>query len=485
MNVRQLFQRLGALCGAAALALLFACTGAPTTPSTAATVAAHGERGRELEDLERRTFQFFWDTANPANGLVPDRFPSPSFASVAAVGFALSAYPIGVERGYVSRAQARERVLRTLRFLRDAPQGPGADGFAGYKGFFYHFLNMGDGLRWSHGVELSTVDTALLMAGALACADYFDGREPGEGEIRRIADEIYRRVDWAWAANAAGGVALGWTPEKGYHPMRWHGYNEAMILYLLGLGSPTFPLPDGAWREWTSTYDPAWRTEYGQTYLTFPPLFGHQFSHVWVDFRALQDDFMRGKGIDYFENSRRATYAQQAYAIANPMHWTGYGATLFGLSASDGPVGIAIPDGTGLRVFRQYAARGMGGAATYDDGTLSPAALVSSVVFAPEIVLPAVAELNRRYGRYVYSTYGFLDALDPSFDYDVPVHAGSRIPGVGWVDGDYIGIDQGSTIGMIENYRSGLLWRIMRRDPYLRRGLERAGFAGGWLGERP
>jgi hypothetical protein len=464
--------------------LLAACVGSGASTASSGPPANPGVRpavDARIEDLERRTFRFFWETTNPKNGLVPDRYPTPSFASVAAVGFGLTAYPIGVERGYVTRVEARARVLATLRFFRDAPQGASPAGMTGYHGFYYHFLDMDAGVRNSTKVELSTVDTALFIAGVLLCEGYFDRPDAAEVEIRQIADELYRRVDWAWASTPGGAVALGWTPESGFHPMHWRGYNEGMIIYLLGLGSPTFPLPAGAWRQWTSGYERSWATSYGQSFLTFPPLFGHQFSHVWVDFRGVRDEFMRAHDLDYFENSRRATYAQQAYAIDNPMHWKDYGPRVFGISAADGPAKLTVPDGPVLRVFRRYAARGPGGATTYDDGTLSPSALASSVVFAPEIVLPALDEIFSRYGTYVYSTYGFLDAFDPSFDYDVPVPVGVRVKGVGWFDGDYLGIDSGSTIAMLENYRSELIWRVLRRSPYLRRGLERAGFTGGWL----
>ncbi|SRR5579871_10036 len=470
-------------------ALLLACLwlGACVAHRTASSTDSGQQHSVDahVDDLERRTFAFFWETTNPKNGLVPDRYPTPSFASVAAVGFGLTAYPIGVERGYVTRAAARERVLATLRFFRDAPQGPEPVGNTGYRGFYYHFLDMSTGLRNSTQVELSTVDTALLLAGVLFCGRYFDGSDPDEAQIRQIADEIYRRVDWAWASTPEGAVALGWTPEFGFHPMHWRGYNEGMIIYVLGLGSPTFPLPDGAWRQWTETYPSHWASSYGQIYLNFPPLFGHQFSHIWIDFRGVRDEFMRQHGLDYFENSRRATYAQRAYAIDNPMGWKGYGARMFGVSAADGPARLTIPDGAGQKVFRRYAARGIGGAKTYDDGTLSPSALASSIVFAPEIVLPALDELFNRYGQYVNRKYGFVDAFDPSFDYDVPIPAGTRVPGVGWFDDDYLGIDSGSTIAMLENYRSELVWRFMRHDPYVRRGLARAGFTGGWLDAPP
>lgn len=456
-----------------------------TTPVNTSVSAVHpGLRRGGLEDLERRTFAFFWDTANPRNGLVADRYPYPPFASIAAVGYGLTAYPIGVERGYVTRAQAVKRVLVTLKFLRDAPQGEAETGFAGYKGFYYHFIDMETGVRHRH-IELSTVDTTLLLGGVLFCEGYFNRKTPAETELRRLAEELYRRVDWTWASRSGGAVVMGWSPEHGFERDDWRGYNEAMLTYVLGLGSPTHPLVDGAWKKWTDGYEGKWKTEYGQTYLTFPPLFGHQFSHIWIDFRGIADDYMRGHGIDYFENSRRATYAQQAYAVANPMHWKAYGARLFGISAGDGPVDATLPWGGETRRFYRYAAHGIGGAANYDDGTLSPSALVSSIVFAPEIVLPAIAEMQKRYGAHIYLQYGYVDTFNPSFDFDVPLGTGRRIPGVGWVASDYLGIDQGSIIGMLGNYEGGLVWRVMRKNAAVRRGLKRAGFRGGWLDAPP
>src|SRR5436309_4729111 len=202
-------------------------------------------------ELQERTFRFFWDTANSENGLVPDRYPTPSYSSVAAVGFGLTTYPVGVERGYVTREQARKRVLATLRFFRNAPQGPSARGTSGYKGFFYHFLDMKTGERFEDS-ELSTVDTAILLAGVLFCQSYFSGPEREEVEIRDLAEEIYRRVDWRWAQPNVPAISHGWTPEDGFLEYDWRGYNEAMLVYLLALGSPTFPVGEQAWTEWTS-----------------------------------------------------------------------------------------------------------------------------------------------------------------------------------------------------------------------------------------
>ncbi|WLI91639.1 glucoamylase family protein [Massilia sp. R2A-15] len=433
-----------------------------------------------LDDLSERTFRFFWDTANPANGLVPDRYPSPSFSSIAAVGFGLTAYPIGVERGYVTRADARGRVLTTLRFFHDAPQGPAAQGMSGYKGFFYHFLDMKTGARSSNS-ELSTVDTALLLGGVLHVQSYFDGADPQEAEIRRLADDIYRRVDWRWAQNHGAAITHGWNPEHGMLPYDWKGYNEAMLVYILALGSPTHPVGADAWAEWTQTYDKSWGRQYGQEYLAFPPHFGHQYSAVWIDFRGIRDSYMQAKGIDYFENSRRASYAQQAYAIANPMACKGYGQNMWGVTASDGPADIVIADGARKRKFISYAGRGMGGEATYDDCTMAPTGAAASIAFAPEIAIPAIVDMRNRYGDYIYGKYGFLDAFNLTFDFDVKLANGRRIPGFGWVDTDYLGIDQGPILAMVENYRSDMVWRVTRKNPYLRAGLLKAGFRGGWL----
>ena len=420
-----------------------------------------------FDDLEKRTFAFFWDSANPRNGLIPDRYPGPSWSSIAGVGFALTAYPIGVERGYVTRAAARDRTLATLRFFAAATEN---------HGFFYHFIDMKDGGRRNRS-EVSTVDTALLVAGILTSQSYFNGKDPREAQIRRLAEKIYRRVDWTWAEPSSPALVMGWTPESGFIHANWVGYDEAMLVYILALGSPTHAVNPEAWKAWTSTYDKHWGTQYGQTDLSFGPLFGHQYSHIWVDFRAIQDNYMRGRGLDYFENSRRATYVQQRYAIENPMHWQGYGENIWGLTACEGPGRTRqVYDGQERR-FYGYAARGVGLDGSLDDGTIAPAAAIGSLPFAPEIVIPATLEMYRRYGDSIYSTYGFRDAFNLSYQ-----GGGSEAKKAsGWYDQHYLAIDEGPIVAMIENYRSELVWRIMRRNDYIRRGLERAGFQGGWL----
>ncbi|USJ00213.1 hypothetical protein MUG10_20020 [Xanthomonas prunicola] len=434
-----------------------------------------------FSDIERRTFQFFWDTTNELNGLSPDRFPSRPFASIASVGFALTAYPIGIENGWVSRNQAIDRTLTTLKFFRDAPMGPQKTGRAGYKGFYYHFLDMQKGNRYDSWVELSSVDTALLMMGVLFTQSYYDGDDPREKEIRQIADTLYKRVDWRWLQQRAPLISMGWFPESGFINHDWMGYNEAMMLYILALGSPTHGVDPDAWTSWTRTYNNDWGVYQGQEYLSFGPLFGHQYSHVWIDFRDIQDQYMRERGIDYFLNSRRATLAQRDYAIDNPMKWKDYGENVWGLTAGDGPQNTSQEYRGEQRQFRHYSSRGAGLRENFDDGTIVPSAAISSIVFAPEVVIPATEEMHKRYGDFLYSSYGFLDSFNPSFNYDIPLKTGRMVPDRGWVASDYIAIDQGPILAMIANYQNEFVWNVMKKNPYIRAGLERAGFTGGWL----
>ncbi|MGZ8829483.1 MAG: glucoamylase family protein [Thermoanaerobaculia bacterium] len=458
--------------------LIFALSCETSDAAKRRAVAPAPVNAAMLDDLERRTFDFFWQTANPQNGLVPDRWPTPSFSSIAAVGFGLTAYGIGAERGYVTREEAAQRVLTTLQFFLKAPAGPEAAGKSGYKGFFYHFLDMQTGARFKD-VELSTIDTTLLLAGALFCQSYFDRDNPAEIAIRDAAEQLYRNADWTFFLARPPLISMGWTPERGLHDWDWHGYNEAMILEILALGSPTHPVDPASWKAYTATYE--WHKFYGEEYVTFTPLFGYQYSHLWIDFRGIQDESMRGKGIDYFENSRRATYAQRNYAIANPGRWRGYGESIWGLTACDGPLDGELTIDGKKRQFHTYSARGASPQYTIDDGTIAPTGAASSMPFAPEIVLPAIEAMRRAYGDHLVQKYGFLDSFNPTLNFPTPVQMGHIVAGVGWFDNDYLGIDQGPIIGMVENYRSGLVWRCMRKNSHIIRGLQRAGFTGGWL----
>src|SRR5690348_3142948 len=441
-----------------------------------------------LEDIEHRTFEFFWQTANPRNGLVPDHWPmgDTPFSSIAATGFALTAYPIGVKRGWITREQARQRVLTTLRFFANAPQGASEDGDAGYHGFFYHFLDMKTGLRYGRWVEVSTIDTTLLMAGVLFDETYFDQNNPGEREIRKLAEKLYRDVDWNWTQVRSPLVSMGWTPGGKFIPHDWQGYDEAMILYVLALGSPTHPVQPDAWTAWTSTYHLTWGSFMGGLpHIGFAPLFGHQYSESWIDFRGIRDAFMRLHDMDYFENSRRSVIGQHAYAVATTGHFAGYGNDIWGLTACNGPGNFTWmrPDGTRMK-FHGYRARGADVGHIVDDGTIAPTAAIASIVFAPDLVLPTIQAMYRRYGKWLYSKYGFLDAFNPGFRLTkAKVRSGEVVPDEGWFDNEYLGIDQGPILLMIENYRSGFVWKVMRRNPHIRRGLVRAGFRGGWLGD--
>jgi hypothetical protein len=466
-----LFDRREFVTGSLAVAGLAGCSGLPRPGGQA-------EPADVIGDAQRRAFQFFWDTTDPRTGLALDRWPTPSFSSVAAIGFALTAYPIGVSNGWVTRAAARDRTLATLRFLSALPQGDAPRGVSGHHGFFYHFLETGTGHRFAR-CELSTIDTTLLLGGALFAQSWFDRDDPAETQIRALADQLYRAVEWPWITPRAPFVSMGWHPESGFIPSDWDIYNESLLLYILALGSPTHPLLPTTWDRWTARFEPSWTGTGERAHLHFPPMFGHQYSHVWVDFRGIRDRYMAGKGIDYFENSRRATYAQRDYAVRNPGGWRGYGADCWGLTACDGPGDFTLMLDGRQRSYFSYSARGPG---DRDDGTLAPTAALGSIAFAPEIVEPSVRAMHARYGRGIYGQYGFLDSFNPTLtDPAAPLKHGRVVPGIGWVAGDYLGIDQGPIVAMVENRRTGLVWDTMRRNPHIRRGLERAGFSGGWL----
>lgn len=419
-----------------------------------------------LEELQKNTFTYFLEETNTENGLVHDSTRGNKQASTAGVGFGLSCYPVGVERNFISRDEAIKRTLTTLRFLRDAPQNTGPDA-SGYKGFFYHFLDMETGLRVNKS-ELSTMDTALLMIGVLAVRTYFDRDTAEEIDIRALADELYGRVDWQWALNGSEMVSMGWSPEEGFLPNHWQGYNEGLLLYILGLGSPTHPLGPGHYEAWTATYE--WKKIYEHEYLYAGPLFIHQMPHCWIDFRGIQDAYMRDREIDYFENSRRATYIQRQYAIQNPRGYVGYGENAWGITASDGPGPLRCEIDGVEHYFYAYEDRGV----PYgpDDGTLAPWGTVASLPFAPEIVLPALEHFNTAYPD-ITNEYGLKCSFNPTFPGDGPA---------GWVADGHYAIDQAPVVLMIENYLTGFFWGLMRKCEYIETGLRRAGFSGGWLG---
>lgn len=425
-----------------------------------------------LHSIQKDSFDYFLNEVNHDNGLILDKSECDDWpSSIAAVGMALTAYPVGVENKLMSRHHAAQRTLTTLRFFAESEQSDAADA-TGYKGFYYHFLDMKTGRRaWD--CELSSIDTALLIAGMRTAAAYFQEQTPEEIEIRELADMLYRRVDWQWMLADAPVICHGWTPERGFLPWHWEGYDEALILYILALGSPTFPIPESSYAKWLTTYE--WKTIYGIDLVYAGPLFIHQLSHVWIDFRGIRDDFMRRHDADYFENSRRAAYVQQRYAIENPLGFAQYGEFCWGVTASDGPGTITRKIHGVERNFFDYVARGV----PYgpDDGTLAPWAVVASLPFAPEIVLPTIEHFNRLRLREV-NPYGFKASFNPTY-VEESVHK------AGWVSQYHFGINEGPTVIMIENYRTELVWQLTRQCPFIIEGLRRAKFAGGWLDAAP
>jgi hypothetical protein len=419
-----------------------------------------------LDTLQWVSLIYYLRETNRDNGLVADKTAIGSPASIAAVGLALATAPVVVEREIISRVEAAAIVLKKLRFFRDSPQGPEPDA-TGYKGFYYHFLDMKSGRRvWE--CELSTMDTGFLIAGMLMAAAYFDRADPIEHAIRETTELLYRRVDWRWATNGGAAIAHGWKPETGFIPYRYEGYDEGLLLYVLALGSPTFSLGPESYAAWTSTFQ--WKQVYDWEYLYSGPLFTHQLSHLFIDFRGIRDEFMRSKQIDYFENSRRATYIQREYAIKNPDGFAMYGETCWGFTACDGPGWLSRTIKGREQKFFDYLARG----APFgpDDGTIAPWVVVASLPFAPEIVLPTIQNFNSL-DLGMTDSYGFKTSFNPTFEID-----GSP---VGWVSPHYFGIDQGPLVLMIENYRTELLWSVTKRSPYIVAGLRRAGFREGWL----
>jgi hypothetical protein len=408
-----------------------------------------------LDYIQAQTFHYFWDEANPRNGLVRDRSTSTSPCSVAAVGFGLSAINIAIERGWVKRAQGADRVLTALRTLKNLPQGDDARACAGSHGWFYHFLDMNTGLR--HGdCEVSSIDTALLLMGAIDAAQFFNHpTNATETEIRASTTALLARVDWSFMIRSNEQVlSMEWRPEKGYGPGRWQGYNEASCLYLLALGvCNDGRFSNKLWDSWTAAY--GWSDHEGEGFVTCPSLFTHQYSQVWIDFRGIRDSYMRAKGSDYFQNSRRATLAQREYALANRLQHPNFSANEWGFTACDGPNTVI-----GNKVFPGYCARGAPGG--FEDGTIAPTAAGSSLPFAPQECLAVLRHLYADYGSKLWTTEGFRDAFNLQAN---------------WWDTDAIGIDQGPLLIMTENLRSGSTWRRMMASPLIQRGLERAGFA--------
>lgn len=399
-----------------------------------------------LNYVQQADFDYFWYEANPANGLIPDRTASGSACSIAAEGFGITAIGIGIDHGWITRDEGAARVQTALSTFLQGPQGTNATAIIGYNGWFYHFIDMNTATR-SPNSELSSIDTTWLLAGILYAKQYFNGTNTVETGVRNMANAIFARVNWTWMAQGTDAMAMGWLPDSGFTTFgNWVGYNEGMMIYLMGMGAATNPLPASSWNYWTSGY--TWATNYGQTYVPFGPLFGHEYSHCWIDFRHVADAYMNSHSSTYFENSRRATLAQRQYCIANPAGWPGYSSTVWGLTASDDP-------------YVGYEAHGAPPALN-DDGTIAPTAPGGAMAFTPEYSLPDLQYLYSSYRTNLWTANGFRDAFN------------LRAPA--WFDTDELGIDQGPIVIMIENYRTQRVWQLFMQNQEIQQGLAQAEF---------
>ena len=383
-----------------------------------------------LEELQKANFQFFWEQADPATGLVKDRCnvratDNSIVGSIASTGFGLTAICIGEKRGYVSAADARHRVLTTLRFLwRSMPN---------HRGFFFHFGNIKTGERlWDS--EVSSIDTAILMCGVLTCRQHFRS-----ADINRLASDIFNRVEWTWLAEDTSVLQHGWEPEAGFLPYRWSNYSELVMMYLLGLGSSSHPLPAESWNAWKRVifdYE-------GIRYIgSFAPLFIHQYSHAWFDLRGKRDKYA-----DYFQNSTIATEVHRRWCIELGKRFPDYSDELWGITASDSEHG--------------YVSWGGPPEMGPIDGTVVPSAAAGSLPFLPAATLRVLQNVKNRYGDRSWSRYGFINAFNPLKN---------------WYDNDVIGIDTGITIAMAENLRTGFIWNTFMKNREAQTGLKRADF---------
>lgn len=384
-----------------------------------------------LDEMERVNSCYFWEQASPDTGLVKDRCDARApaedrgtVASIAATGFGLTALCIAVERQFLGRAEAQARVLATLKFLWD--------GLPNHRGFFYHWADINNGERmWD--AEVSSVDTALLLCGVLTCRQYFQS-----ADLTKLANQIFNRVDWTWLSEDTSLLPHGWLPEAGFLPYRWDYYSELMMMYLLGLGSTTHPLPDDAWGAWKRT-----RFDYeGLRYIgSFAPLFVHQYSQAWFDFRSKSDGFA-----DYFRNSVTATEVHRRFCLELAKRFPDYSEDLWGITASDSENGYVVWGGPP--------------AIGPIDGTVVPSAAAGSLPFLPKETMHVLQNIRQKYPA-AWGNYGFVDAFNPLKN---------------WYDNDVIGIDTGISMVMAENARTGFVWKTFMKNPEARRGMDRAGF---------
>jgi len=391
-----------------------------------------------LDELEHSIFLYFWEQANPETGLVKDRCnarikDTGIVGSIAATGFGLTAICIGEKRGYVSHPDARLRVLATLVYLwKKLPT---------HRGFFYHFANINTGERiWDS--EVSSIDTTMLLCGILTCKQHFQDKD-----IVDLAHAIFDRVDWSWLSEDTSLISQGWTPESGFLPYRWDDYSELMMIYLLGMGAPLHPLKPEAWTAWKRI-----NFEYeGLRYVgSFAPLFVHQYSQAWFDFRQKRDKYA-----NYFQNSATATEAHKKFCLSLAKQYPDYSDDLWGITASDSEKGYVVwggPPATGPI-----------------DGTVVPAAAGGSLPFLPQETMRVLKNIRSRYPQ-AWSRYGFVDAFNPVKN---------------WYDTDIVGIDSGIIMLMAENARTGFVWETFMKNPEAQRGMEIAGFKSDDLKGQP
>ena len=383
-----------------------------------------------LNDIQRGAFEFFWNESSAKTGQTKDRAlaagsDTRTMSSIAATGFGLTALCIADRRGYRSPNEIRERVRTTLRFL--------ANDLPNVHGFFYHFIHIETGARWEN-VELSSIDTSLLLCGVLMARQYF-----ADQEIKDLATKIYERVDWPWMLNGGKTFSMGWKPESGFLDARWEHYCELMMIYLLGIGSPTHPVPPSSWDAWTR---PVIRYQGIDFISGNDPIFTHQYSHAWFDFRKKRDTYA-----NYFENSVKATKAHKLFCLSLQDRFPDYGDELWGISASD--------------YVNGYTAWGGPPPQGPIDGTIVPCATGGSLPFLFEDCIRVLRTLRGPFGKRVWSKYGFVDAFNPLGQ---------------WTDADVLGIDLGITMAMAENHRTGFVWEQFMKNNEMRDGMERAGF---------
>ena len=424
MNRRQLLRYAGnAALACPVLTLLESTTACGGGPAPTISVTPPPSDDEFLDQIERAIYLYFWEQASSSTGLVKDRAiasgsDTSTVSSIAATGFGLTALCIGHSRGYGDAAQIQSRVSTALSFLANLQSSLQTTA----NGFFYHFLDINSGARvWSS--EVSSIDTSILLCGVLTCRQYFS-----DSQIQSVATQIYNSVNWPWMLNDGPTFSMGWTPESGFLPNRWDTYAELMMLYLLAIGSPTNPIPASSWDAFsrpTLTYS-------GLTYITnyYAPLFIHQYSHAWFDFRNKSDKYT-----NYFANSQTATQAHKLFCLALANQFSDYGANLWGITASDSANG--------------YVA--WGGPPTMGpiDGSIVPCACGGSLPFDSADCLAVLREIMTNYPQ-AWQRYGYVNAFNPLS---------------GWYDADVVGIGAGIQMLMAENQRSGLVWNTFMANP--------------------